>query len=61
MFQVAANAYQPHGGLILGNTDVSAEVAAVNKTYNFQALTVQTQGNNLELKGVCSVVILVVS
>ena len=37
------------GDVLFGNIDVSSEVAAENKTYNFQWLNCQVDGNNLIL------------
>lgn len=48
------------GGRVIGNVDVKAQIAAFNKTYNFQLTSIASLQNNLETRGFNTFILLLV-
>jgi len=53
-FYIAGSAINPNGICMEGNVDVSAEIAAFNKTYAFQWLNADVNNNNEEFVSIIS-------
>lgn len=50
-YWINATTYLPAQVMQMGNTDVSSEISAFDKTYNFRILTAKAVGNNLSFLG----------